>query len=173
MNRHTATACTIVLCALFSGSSTTLVKAESAPVYVHMNGANFFLESDISVEPGQPVIFVSQDTGGVHTIIGYDAHTGAPMPSIKGTVQKTAGPGHAVSTYTVRLKTIGVYEYYCSVHAILAKTFGGAIQPAHRPGIDGFTGAMAGTIVVTRDRALLNSNPATSMQLIVAGFFGG
>jgi hypothetical protein len=32
---------------------------------------------------------------------------------------------------------------------------------------------MAGTIVVTRDRALIDANPPTSKELIVPGFFGG
>jgi hypothetical protein len=71
------------------------------------------------------------------------------------------------------LNSIGVYPYYCSVHAVLEKTVAGSLQPAHRPGIDGFKGAMAGTIVVTRDRALIDANPPTSRELIVPGFFGG
>jgi plastocyanin len=162
-----------VFCTLAGLSSPCVLNAGLAPVYVHMNGSNFFLESNVAVEPGQPVVFVSQDTGGVHTIIGFDAQTGGSMAAINGTVQKTAGPGHRLDTYTVRLKTIGVYPYYCSVHAVLEKTRGGSVQPAHRPGVDGFKGAMAGTIVVTHDRALIDANPQSSRTMIVSGFFGG
>jgi plastocyanin len=163
----------IALCAIAAGPSTFAVYAAAAPVYVHMNGTNYFLESSVAVEPGQPVVFVSQDTGGAHTIIGYDATTGGPLTVINGKVQKTAGPGRRVDTYTVRFNTVGVYQYYCSLHAILGKTFAGSVQPAHRPGVDGFKGAMAGTIVVTRDRALIGANPPTSRMLTVPGFFGG
>jgi plastocyanin len=171
MLRHKAW--TIVICAIVGGSSPLAVHAASAPVYVHMNGANFFLESSVAVAPGQPVVFVSQDTGGAHTIIGYGASPGGAMTVINGKVHATAGTGHSVDTYTVRLKTIGVYPYYCSVHAVLEKTFRGSPQAAHRPGVDGFKGAMAGTIVVTNDRALIDANPPTSKELIVPGFFGG
>jgi plastocyanin len=164
---------TIALCAITVGSLHCALAAGAAPVYVHMNGSNFFLEPTVAVEPGQSVVFVSQDTGGAHTIIGFDAQTGGPMTAINGKVQQTAGPGHKVDTYTVRLNSIGVYPYYCSVHAVLEKTVAGSMQPAHRPGIDGFKGAMAGTIVVTRDRALIDANPPTSRELIVPGFFGG
>jgi plastocyanin len=164
---------TIVLCAVVVGPSPNLANAGPGPVYVHMNGANFFLESSIAVAPGQAVVFVSQDTGGAHTIVGYGAPAGGPMTVINGKVQATAGPGHRVDTYTVRLNTVGVYPYYCSLHAVLEKTYDGSMQAAHRPGIDGFKGAMAGTIVVTRDRALIDANPPTSGELIVPGFFGG
>ncbi|HEY7980243.1 MAG TPA: hypothetical protein VID19_02070 [Candidatus Eremiobacteraceae bacterium] len=173
MRRRAGLAWATVLCALAGGSSSSAVSADASPVYVHMNGANFFVESTVAAGPGQAVVFVSQDTGGEHTILGYDAQTGDPMPLIKGRVEKSVGPGHRVETYTVRLNTVGVYPYYCSVHAILTKTTGGAVQPAHRTGIDGFKGAMAGTIVVTRDRALIDANPPTSKELIVPGFFGG
>lgn len=164
---------TIALCVLVAGSSSNVVDAAPAPVYVHMNGANFFLETSVAVEPGQPIVFVSQDTGGVHTIFSYDAKTGSRTAFINGKVQKTAGAGHRVDTYTVRLNTVGVYPYYCSVHAVLGKTYAGSVQPAHRPGVDGFPGAMAGTIVVTRDRALIDANPPTSKTFILPGFFGG
>ena len=164
---------TIALCAIAIGSCHGPLDAGAAPVYVHMNGSNFFLEPTIAVEPGQPVVFVSQDTGGVHTIVGFDTQTGGQMTVINGKVQQTAGLGHRVDTYTVRLNTIGVYPYYCSVHAVLEKTLAASVQPAHRPGVDGFKGAMAGTIVVTRDRALIDANPPTSKELIVPGFFGG
>lgn len=164
---------TIALCAIAAGLFTHTVYAAAPPVYVHMNGANYFLESVVAVEPGQPVVFVSQDTGGAHTIIGYDATTGGPLAAINGKVQKTAGAGHGIDTYTVRFNTVGVYQYYCSIHAILGKTAAGSVQPAHRPGVDGFQGVMAGTIVVTRDRALIGANPPTSRRLILPGFFGG
>jgi plastocyanin len=173
MPSRTRLAWMIVLCALVGGSSPFAVIADPAPVYVHMNGANFFVESTVAVEPGQAVVFVSQDTGGVHTILGYDANTGGPMSLINGKVRKSVGPGHRVDTYTVRLRTVGVYPYYCSVHATLEKTMGGSVQPAHRLGIDGFKGAMAGSIVVTHDRALIDANPPTSKELIIPGFFGG
>jgi plastocyanin len=164
---------TFALCAIAIGLPTSTVYPAAAPVYVHMNGTNYFLESSVAVEPGQPVVFVSQDTGGAHTIVGFDATTGGALSVINGKVEKTAGPGHRVDTYTVRFNTVGVYQYYCSIHAILRKTFAGSVQPAHRPGIDGFTGAMAGTIVVTRDRTLIGANPQSSKVLIVPGFFGG
>ncbi len=141
------------------------------PVYVHMNGANDFLEPIVAVRPGEPVVFVNQDTG-MHTIVGYDPLTGARDSAIDGVVAGTPGPGHPLPTYTVRLAKPGVYAYYCSVHAILFKAFGHAVQPAHRPGADGL-GSMAGYIIVTTDPALPKSNPPTSRERIVPGYFGG
>ena len=41
----------------------TAATPKAAPVYVHMNGANMFLESVVVVRPGQDVVFVDQDTG--------------------------------------------------------------------------------------------------------------
>jgi plastocyanin len=170
-NRHLL-AIALAACAALTSAAAGAIAAP-APVYVHMNGDNDFLEPVVAVEPGQAVVFVSQDTGGVHTIVGYDPKTGATLPSINGVVAKTQGPGHPVSVYAVRLTKPGVYDYYCSVHADLAKTHGGVVQAAHKPGVDGFTGAMAGEIIVTNDPDLLRANPATSAEKIVPGFFGG
>ncbi len=147
--------------------------AATTPVYIHMNGANHFLEPLVAVAPGQPVVFVNQDTGGAHTIVGYDPLTGAKNPAINGLVQRSKGAGQPASTYTVRFAKAGFYSYYCSVHARLAKTFGGAVQPAYRNGVGGFKGAMAGTIVVTSDPALLAADPPSTKLEELPGFFGG
>ena len=37
--------------------------AAPPPVYVHMNGANMFLERLVFVRPGQKLVFVNEDTG--------------------------------------------------------------------------------------------------------------
>ncbi|HVA38974.1 MAG TPA: Cupredoxin [Candidatus Dormibacteraeota bacterium] len=146
--------------------------AAESPVYVHMNGANDFLEPVVAVRPGQAVVFVNQDTG-IHTIIGYDPATGKVLSNIDGDVKGTPGAGHPVAAYTVKLTKPGIYSYYCSVHAQLVKTFGGAVQAAPRKGVDGFGGAMAGVIIVTSDPHLLGANPKTSARKILPGFYGG
>lgn len=154
-----------------AGSAKTAAPS-TAPVYVHMNGANEFLESFVVVRPGQPVVFVNQDTG-MHTVVGFNPQTGTTDRRIDGSLPGTPGPGHHAATYTVSFKHLGVHAYYCSVHAVLAKTFGSAVQPAHRDGVHGFAGAMGGWIVVTDDPALRSANPPTTAHRILNGFFGG
>ncbi|OZB40782.1 MAG: hypothetical protein B7X48_03715 [Acidiphilium sp. 34-60-192] len=61
------------------------VKPTGQPIYVHMNGANMFLERTVFAAPGQTVIFVNEDTGG-HTIIGYNPSTGATSKRFDGVV---------------------------------------------------------------------------------------
>lgn len=165
-----AGAASAALC--FAGCSAPASVAAAPPVYVHMNGRNEFLEPFVVVQPGQPVVFVNEDTG-VHSIVGYNPQTGAIERRIDGAVAGTPGPGHRVSTYRVRLKKIGAYAYYCSVHATLVKTFGHAVQPAPRKGVHGFGGAMGGWIVVTDDPALYRANPPTTAHRLLPGFFGG
>lgn len=155
---------------LVSACSNTSV--DPPPVYVHMNGNNEFLEPLVFVRPEQAVIFVNEDTG-MHTIVGYNPANGSVERTIDGNVRGTAGPGHSVATYRVALKKEGTYAYYCSVHAVLQKTYGGAVQPAHRRGVHGFEGSMGGTIVVTDDAALLRANPPTTARKILSHFFGG
>ena len=77
------------------------------PVYVHMNGANIFLENVIAVRPGQEVVFVNEDTG-VHTIIGYAPATGRESQVFKGTVAGVPGPAGVISTYSIRFATPGL-----------------------------------------------------------------
>jgi plastocyanin len=144
----------------------------AAPVYVHMNGGNYFLEPVVAVRPGQPVVFVNQDTGA-HTIAGYNPLTGALSRRFEATLAGTKGPGHKLATYTVSFAKAGFKPYLCTVHARLASTFGGAVQPVKRAGTHGFKGPMAGLIVVTTDPALLADNPPTAAEKIVPGFFGG
>jgi plastocyanin len=155
-----------------NGTVTAAPAKPLPPVYIHMNGFNAFVEAVVAVEPGQPVIFVNQDTGP-HTIQGYNPVTGKPFPAISGMVMGTPGPGHKVSTYKVVLKKPGIYCYYCSMHAELQRVYHRMVQPAHRQGVHGFAGAMAGVIVVTREKSLLQSNPPTCHQRILKGYFGG
>jgi len=158
--------------ALVGCASSATAAASSAPVYIHMNGANDFLEPIVAVAPGQPVIFVNQDTG-VHTVLGYDPNSGRLDPRIDGSLVGTPGAGHPVATYEVSFPTAGLYAYYCSVHATLTKSFGGTVQVSHRQGVDGPSWAMGGTIVVTTDPALWAQNPKSTAQKILTGFFGG
>ncbi|TAM59587.1 Cupredoxin [bacterium] len=153
-------------------ASVPAAQAAPGPVYVHMNGANDFLEPVVAVEPGQPVVFVNQDTDA-HTIVGFDPQTGRRPLAINGRAAGTPGASHGVGTYTVRLSRPGIYTYYCSVHAALVKTFGQAVQAAPRRGVNGFGGAMSGVIIVTHDRRLLAENPKTSATRVLRGFFGG
>ena len=143
-----------------------------APVYVHMNGANMFLENVVAVQPGQPVVFVDEDTGS-HTIVGYNPQTGKRSARFDGAVQGTPGPGHPVHTYTIRFDHPGLQYYYCSVHAELAKEAGGMTMPKKRPAVNGFGDPMAGLVIVTRDPALLKDNPPSSREEILPGYFGG
>ena len=142
------------------------------PVYVHMNGANEFLEDVVVVRPGQPVVFVDEDTGA-HTIVGYNPATGATSKHFDGVVAGTPGPGHPVHTYTVRFRHPGLKYYYCSVHAELARELGGVTLPKKRPTVGGYGTPMDGLIIVTTDPKLLADNPATSAHRILPHFFGG
>jgi plastocyanin len=171
MSSSTFAASVLIVSVLFAGSSVTAANGVPGPVYIHMNGGNHFLEPVVAVVPGEQIVFVSQDTGGAHTIVGFDPTTGQPIGPINGLVQ--ASKSDAVTTYAVRISRAGVYNYYCSIHASLAKMLGGAVQPAVRPGVDGFKGAMAGVVIVTTDSALLQGNPATSREKVVPGYFGG
>ncbi len=145
--------------------------AKLPPVYVHMNGFNAFVESVVAVQPGQPVIFVDEDTGP-HTIQGYNPETGKPT-KLFGMVMGTKGAGHKVSTFKAVLKTPGIHFYYCTMHAMLQKVYHNMVQPAHRPGVHGFAGAMAGEIIVTKDPALLAANPPSCKKKILTDYFGG
>ncbi len=141
-------------------------------IFVHMDGANAFVESVVAVKPGEPVVFVNEDTG-MHMIDSYNPLNGKLTHYMKGVVQGTTGPKGKIDYYEVKFKHPGFYYYYCPVHAILAKIYNGSVQPAHRPGVHGFPGAMAGLIVVTTDKALLSENPPTSHKQILSNYFGG
>jgi plastocyanin len=171
MSRSIVAASALFALVLFAASAVTAAYNASGPVYIHMNGGNHFLEPVVAVAPGGQVVFVSQDTGGAHTIVGFDPATGKTMGPINGLVQ--ASKGGTVTTYAVRIDHAGVYSYYCSIHALLAKTLGSSVQPAVRPGVDGFKGAMAGVVIVTTDSTLLQDNPQTSHEKVVPGYFGG
>ncbi len=143
------------------------------PVYVHMDGANAFVESVVAVHPGQPVIFVNEDTGA-HMVEGYNPLNGQPNTAINsGMLMGTTGPKAGVHTYKIVLTKPGIYSYYCPVHAILVKIYHHSVQPAHRPGVHGFPGAMAGVIIVTTDPALIAQNPPSSKKKILPDYFGG
>lgn len=118
--------------------------ATPSPIYVHMNGLNDFLPKVVFVRPGQPVIWVNQDQGD-HTIHAYNPRG-------------------------------GVHYYLCTVHAHLVKVYaptsGKAYYlPAKRTGTHGYRGSMAGVIVVTRESALLRSNPPIVHQKILKKFW--
>jgi plastocyanin len=144
----------------------------NTPVYIHMNGGNYFLEPVVAVRPGQEVVFVNQDTDA-HTIVGYDPATGAASHQFDKVLPGTKGPGHPLHTYAAHFPKAGVEMYFCSVHAELEHTLGKAVQPVKRTGTNGFRGPMAGIIIVTTDPVLLEANPATTRTKIVPGFFGG
>jgi plastocyanin len=159
--------------AVFAAAFLACAPARAAsPVYVHMNGGNYFLEPVVAVRPGQKVVFVNEDTGA-HTIVGYNPATGALSRHFNRTLVGTKGPGHKIATFAVSFPKAGIKSYFCSVHARLAKTSGTAVQPVKRMRTHGFKGPMAGLIVVTTDRALLAGNPPTAREKIVKGFFGG
>ncbi|MDE8346516.1 MAG: Cupredoxin [Acidocella sp.] len=146
--------------------------AAPPPVYVHMNGANMFLEDVVAVKPGQDVVFVNEDTGA-HTIVGFNPLTGKTSHSFNGYVAGDA-PATQPTYYKISFSKPGIYHYYCSVHAMLAME-----PPEHvtvakiRPGVDGFGDPMAGVIIVTTDAAILARNPPSSHQKILANYFGG
>jgi plastocyanin len=147
-------------------------QAASPPVYIHMNGGNYFLEPVVAVRPGQQVVFVNQDTDP-HTVVGYNPATGVVSSRFEGSVMGTKGPGHQLSTYAVSFDKPGFEPYFCSVHAELKPTLGNAAQPVKIKTTHGFAGPMAGLIVVTTDAALLAHNPPTTAEKIVPGFYGG
>jgi plastocyanin len=158
---------------LVAKAPATVTGASMKPVYVHMDGANAFVESIVAVAPGQPVVFVNEDTGD-HMVNGYFPLTGKPNTAINsGMLMGTTGPKAGVHTYKVVLTKPGIYPYYCPVHAILSKIYHHSVQPAHRPGVHGFPGAMAGVIIVTTDRALISQNPPSSKKKILSDYFGG
>ncbi len=161
--------CVGAACAIPEVQAATVARA---PVYVHMNGANMFLENVVVVRPGQPVVFVDEDTGA-HTIVGYNPSTGAMSNTFDGAVQGTPGPGHAVHTYTITFHHPGLKYYYCSVHAELVKEPGGKTVPKKRPTVHGFGDPMAGLIIVTDDPHLLADNPKTASSKILPHYFGG
>lgn len=156
-------------CALIPAAA---LAATPPPVYVHMNGANMFLENPVAVRPGQKVVFVNEDTGS-HTIIGYSAASGAASKRFDGAVAGTKGAGHQVHTYAISFPHQGIVHYYCSVHAVLAKEPGGRTVAKVRPGVHGFGDPMAGTIIVTTDPKLLAKNPKTAHEKILPGYYGG
>ncbi|WP_291343696.1 Cupredoxin [Acidiphilium sp. 20-67-58] len=159
--------------ALILGAATAHAASPPQPVYIHMNGANEFLERLVFVHPGQKVVFVNEDTGP-HAILGYNPQTGAASktfddPALAG----TPGKGHKLHTYAISFRHQGPQWYYCPVHAGLTKAPGGVWMPKVRPGVHGFGTPMAGVIIVTRDAALLKDNPATSHSKVLPGYFGG
>ncbi len=164
----------LLACALFAplGQAATASAHKPAPIYIHMNGANMFLENVVAVRPGQDVVFVDQDTGA-HTIVGYNPLTGKSNPRFEGAVTGTPGPGHKVSTYAIAFSHPGLKFYYCSVHAELMQEPGGRTVPKKRPTAHGFGDPMAGLIIVTTDPHLLADNPATAHEKILPGYFGG
>jgi len=164
---------------LISGLSMPPARAAGIPpVYVHMNGLNDFLPTLVIVRPNQPVVFVNQDTG-VHSIRGYNPINGRLLKDIyTPVIVGTPGAGHPVHTYTVRLSRPGIYYYICTIHAHLVSVY----RPPHhaepyrlptkRAGVNGYGGSMAGVIVVTRNPALLKSNPPIVHQRILPDFWG-
>lgn len=180
MNLHLARSLLITTAVLtFTGwpGSGLAFAGTASPIYVHMNGLNDFLPKVAFVEPGQPVVFVNQDQGS-HTIVAYKPVGGEYLkkemnePVLKG----TPGPGHAVHTYRVVFHHTGVHYYLCTIHAHLVsvyKTPGGQSYdlPAKREGTHGYRGSMDGTIVVTREKQLLASNPPITRQKILKKFW--
>ncbi|MDE2005769.1 MAG: Cupredoxin [Rhodospirillales bacterium] len=143
------------------------------PVYVHMNGANMFLERTVFIRPGQKLVFVNQDTGP-HGLQGYNPATGKLDPRFHDTVLPgTKGAGHTVHSFTVTFRHQGVFDYFCPVHAMLMKAPGPVWAPMKRPTVHGFGTPMSGEVIVTTDRALLADNPKTAHERIVPGYFGG
>jgi plastocyanin len=158
-------------CITIAGTASQAL-ATPAPVYVHMNGANMFLEGVVAVRPGQKIIFVNEDTG-THTIVGYNPMTGAPSKKFDGAVAGTKGAGHKISTYSISFSHSGLHYYYCSVHADLKQQPGDGYLAKVRHGVNGFGDPMAGLIIVTTDKALLAENPKTASKKILPGYFGG
>ena len=175
-NTHSARKTFMALALLGLAASGTALAATPAPVYVHMNGLNDFLPKVVFAKPGQPVIFVNQDQGP-HSIHAYDPVGGNHLKALDDMIlQGTPGPGHTVHTYKVTFDHVGVHYYICTVHAHLVsvyKTPAGKNYdlPAKRQGVHGYRGSMAGVVIVTREAALLNSNPPITHQKILQKFW--
>lgn len=147
--------------------------APPPPVYVHMNGANMFLEGVVAVRPGQRVVFVNEDTGA-HTVVGYNPNTGKTSTRFAGALPGTKGPQEKPSTYGISFKATGLHYYYCSVHAMLMMEKPESVTTAKvRPGVGGFGDPMEGLIIVTTDPKLLAANPTSSRHEVIANYFGG
>ena len=146
--------------------------ASPNPVYVHTNGANEFLENVVAARPGQEVVFVNEDTGS-HTIVGFNPATGNIRTRFDGAVAGTEGPGHPVQTYSISFPHRGIENYYCSVHAVLAKKPSGLAVAEIRPGMDSYGTPMSGIIIVTTDPKLFADNPKTASEKILPEYFGG
>ena len=158
---------------LVAKSAVAPAMASMKPVYIHMDRANAFVESIVAVAPGEPVIFINEDTGA-HMVNGYNPTTGKPNAAINsGMLMGTTGPKAGVHSFKLVLTKPGIYPYYCPVHAILSKIYHHSVQPAHRPGVHGFPGAMAGVIIVTTDPTLIAQNPPSSKKKILSDYFGG
>ena len=167
--------CGIALAGVATGAPAQA--ASLPPVYIHTDGANDFLESVVAVRPGQPVDFVNEDTGG-HTIVGYQPFkAGAMIKGFNGFVVGTKGPGHKISSYSIKFAHTGVYPYYCSVHAELVKVYdhGGDhyVAAVKRPKKHGYGGPMSGVIIVTNDPHILAITPPTAHERILKDYFGG
>ena len=74
------------------GQAATAPAHKPGPIYIHMNGANMFLENVAAVRPGKDVVFVDQDTGA-HAVVGYNPLTGEPSPRFDGALEGTPGRG--------------------------------------------------------------------------------
>lgn len=162
-----------VAAALSMGTFAVAEAATPPPVFVHMNGANEFLERLVFVQPGQKVVFVNEDTGP-HAVQGYNPATGTKGkrfddPALMG----TPGTGHQVHTYSISFAHQGVHWYYCPVHADLVKAPGDVWWPKVRHGVHGFGTPMAGIVVVTTNKPLLADNPSTASRKILPKYFGG
>lgn len=150
--------------------------ASPSPIYVHMNGLNDFLPKVVFVRPGQPVTFVNQDQGS-HSIHGYSPVGGSLMKGMdEQLISGTPGPGHPVHTYTVTFNRIGVHYYLCTVHAHLVKIYQppsgeGYFLPARRARTNGYTGSMAGVVIVTKEAALLESDPPITHERLLPRFW--
>jgi plastocyanin len=167
--------CVLALAGLAAGPSAHA--AGLPPVYIHTDGANDFLESIVAVRPGQAIEFVNEDTGG-HTVVGYEPFKGgAKIKGFKGFVLGTKGPGHKISSYSIKFSHTGVYPYYCSVHAELVKVYnhGGDhyVAAVKRPKKNGYGGPMSGVIIVTNDPHILAITPPTAHERILKDYFGG
>jgi len=151
--------------------------ASPSPVYIHMNGLNDFLPKVVFVRPGQPVVWVNQDQGA-HSIHGYKVLDGGHLKNMdKMSLSGTPGPGHKVHTYSVTFHSVGAHYYVCTIHAHLVKVYadpsgGSYYLPAKRHGIPGYRGSMAGVVVVTREPALLHSDPPITHKRVLKKFWG-
>lgn len=171
MTRPTMLAAMMAI-SVVAGTASAIAGAP-APVYIHMNGANMFLERLVFVSPGQKVVFVNEDTGP-HALQGYHPATGALDKRFYDPVlQGTPGKGHPVHSFTISFRHQGPRFYFCAVHAMLMQAPGPVWAPKKRPTVHGFGTPMAGEIVVTTDKGLLADNPKTAHEKILASYFGG